>query len=136
MDIRIIDIPKVEDHTGNVGIIEKNVLPFEIKRVFYLYDIADGAPRGRHAHKELMQFIIAISGSFDVIVKNGRDEERITLNSPVKGLLVKNGIWSELEHFSPGAVCMVLASDVYDEADYIRDYKEYISYLKTNNSLG
>lgn len=125
----IIDIPKVEDPTGNVGIIEKNVVPFEIKRVFYLYDIADGATRGRHAHKALQQFIIAISGSFDVVMKDGTNEKRVTLDSPVKGLLVQNGIWSELENFSPGAVCMVLASDIYDESDYIRDYKEYLSYL-------
>ncbi|AWH86729.1 hypothetical protein HYN59_17160 [Flavobacterium album] len=135
MQLTIIDIPKVEDPTGNVGIIEKSTIPFEIKRVFYLYDIADGATRGRHAHKTLQQFIIAISGSFEVVMKDGKDELAVFLDNPAKGLLVKNNIWSELKNFSPGAVCLVLASDVYDEGDYLRNYDEYISYLNSNNLL-
>ncbi|MCW4468408.1 FdtA/QdtA family cupin domain-containing protein [Flavobacterium sp. MFBS3-15] len=133
MYINLIDIPKVEDATGNVGIIEKSVVPFEIKRVFYLFDIAEGVTRGRHAHKKLLQFIIAISGSFDVVMKDGTSEERVNLNSPVKGLLIQNGIWSELENFSSGAVCMVIASEVYDEKDYIRDYSAFLEYVKSQS---
>lgn len=129
MDIQIIDIPKFEDFTGNVGVIEGNVIPFEIKRIFYLYDILGDSKRGQHAHKELKQFLIAISGSFDITVTDGTNKETIHLNRPDKGLLINPGLWSELENFSTGAVCMVVASDVYEESDYIRDYDNYLSYV-------
>ncbi|RZJ76214.1 MAG: WxcM-like domain-containing protein [Flavobacterium sp.] len=132
MDVRLIEIPKFEDHTGNVAVVESGIVPFDIKRIFYLYDIEGSATRGRHAHKELIQFLIPISGSFDVIVKNGINEEVFTLNDPAKGLLLNAGLWNELVNFSPGAVCMVVASDVYDEADYIRDFDDYLIYVKAS----
>lgn len=130
MDIQIIDIPKFEDHTGNVGVIEGSVIPFEMKRIFYLYDISGNSVRGRHAHKELKQFLIAISGSFEVTITDGINKERVLLNSPDKGLLINSGLWSELENFSAGAVCMVVASDVYIEEDYIRNYDDFLAYEK------
>lgn len=130
MDIQIIDIPKFEDYTGNVGVIEGNAIPFEMKRIFYLYDITGDSVRGRHAHKELKQFLIAISGSFEVTITDGVNKERVFLNRPDKGLLINSGLWSELENFSSGAVCMVVASDVYDEGDYIRNYEDFLAYIK------
>ena len=129
MDIQIISIPKIEDFTGNVGVIEGSTAPFEIKRIFYLYDIQGDSKRGRHAHKELKQFIVAIYGSFEVMVTNGTDNEVVKLTAPDKGLLINPGLWSELYNFSPGAVCMVLASDTYDESDYIRNYEDYLNYV-------
>ena len=129
MDVQIIPLPKFEDHTGNVAVIEGDSIPFEIKRVFYLYDISVTSVRGRHAHKQLIQFLVPIYGSFDVIVKDGKQEKTVSLNSPDKGLLVNAGIWNELLNFSPGAVCMVLASDVYSEEDYIRNYDDFLNYV-------
>jgi len=129
MDVQLITLPKFEDVTGNVAVIEKDCIPFDIKRVFYLYDITGTSKRGRHAHKQLIQFLIPISGSFDVIVKDGSNEQLYTLTEPNVGLLVKEGIWNELLNFSPGAVCMVIASDVYNEDDYIRDYSDYLAYV-------
>ncbi|MCX6171464.1 MAG: FdtA/QdtA family cupin domain-containing protein [Flavobacterium sp.] len=130
MNIEIIDIPKNEKKQGNIAIIENNTVPFEIKRVYYLYDIPSSAKRGGHSHKSIQQVLIAISGSFDVILKDGISSEKITLNKPDKGLLIKNNIWRELENFSSGAVCLVLASAVYDEEDYIRNFKEYLKSKK------
>lgn len=130
MNIEIIDIPKVEDHRGNIAIIEKEVIPFEVKRVYYLYDIPSTAQRGGHAHKEQLEFLIALSGSFDVVLKDGFDTQIITLNKPNKGLLIKTNVWRELENFSSGSVCLVLASDVFDENDYIRDYQDFIANIK------
>ncbi|RAR75330.1 sugar 3,4-ketoisomerase [Flavobacterium aciduliphilum] len=127
MNIRIIEIPKIEDYRGNLAIIEKEVLPYEIKRVYYLYDVPSTAHRGGHAHKEQMEFLVALSGSFDVIVNDGNQIEKVTLNKPNKGLLIHTNIWRELENFSSGAVCLVLASDVYKEDDYIRDYEEFVN---------
>lgn len=132
MDIQIVNIPKFEDYTGNVGVIEKSTMPFEPKRIFYLYDILGDAKRGEHAHKELKQFLIAISGSFNFTVTDGINRETILLDSPDKGLLVNPGLWGELSNFSPGTVCMVLASDVYEESDYIRNYSDYLEYVKAN----
>lgn len=128
-DIRIISIPKIEDKRGNISVIEKEVLPFSIKRVYYLYDIPSDAYRGGHAHKKLQQFLIAVSGSFDVILDNGKEKTTLTLNKPYKGLLIPRGVWRELDNFSSGAVCLVLASDVFDEDDYIRDYQEFLDTL-------
>ena len=124
----IIEIPKIEDYRGNLAVIEEDVIPFEVKRVYYLYDIPAGSSRGGHAHKVLSQFLIALSGSFDVIIKNNGIEKRITLNNPSKGLLITPGNWRELENFSSGAVCLVLASDVYCENDYIRDFEVFKSF--------
>ena len=130
MNIEIIDIPKIENNLGNIAVVENNVIPFEIKRVYYLYDIPSSAKRGGHAHNQLQQVLIAISGSFDVVLKDGNSNKTITLNKPDKGLLIKYNIWRELENFSSGAVCLVLASDVFDEADYIRDYDVFLESVK------
>jgi len=107
-------------------------VPFEIRRVYYLFDVPSSARRGGHAHKSLRQLLIALSGSFDVVLKDGKEERVVTLNKPDKGLLISNNIWRELENFSSGAVCLVVASDVYDEGDYIRDYSEYMDYIDLN----
>ncbi len=129
MNNKIIDIPKINNTKGNIGVIENDTIPFDIKRVYYLFDVPSGAKRGGHAHKKLKQVLIAISGSFDVVLKNGKSKEIITLNRPDKGLLIENNIWRELENFSSGSVCLVLASEVFSEDDYIRSYKEYLSFL-------
>lgn len=129
-NIKIIEIPKIEDRRGNLAVIEKDLLPYEVKRVYYLYDVPSDAYRGGHAHIEQYEFLIALSGSFEVIVDDGDKKQTITLNKPNKGLLIPIGIWRELENFSSGSVCLVLASDVFDEADYIRDYNDF---LKQNN---
>lgn len=126
MIVEILDIPKIENSLGNIAVIENKVIPFEIKRVYYLYDIPSSASRGGHAHKDLQQVLIAISGSFDVVLKDGTSVKTVRLNKPDKGLLIKYDIWRELENFSSGAVCLVLASDVFYEADYIRDYDEFL----------
>ena len=130
MYINLIDIPSIENRLGNLGVIENDVIPFEIKRVYYLYDIPSNATRGGHSHKNLQQVLIAISGSFDVVLKDGKSTEKVTLNKPNKGLLIKNNIWRELENFSSGAVCLVLASTVYNEDDYIRDFNEFLKLKK------
>jgi hypothetical protein len=134
MNVEIIDIPKIENRLGNIGVIENDVIPFEIKRVYYLFDIPSSSKRGGHSHEILRQVLIAISGSFDVILKDGRSTKTITLNKPDKGLLINENIWRELENFSSGAVCLVLASDVYDEEDYIRNYDQFIDSVNSNSS--
>ena len=130
MNIELIEIPKIENVLGTIGVVENNTIPFEMKRVYYLYDIPSSASRGGHAHKNLQQVLIAISGSFDVIVKDGISEEKITLNKPNLGLLINANIWRELDNFSSGAVCLVMASAVFDEADYIRDYQKFMEYIQ------
>jgi hypothetical protein len=130
MNNKIIDIPKINNTKGNIGVIENDTIPFDIKRVYYLFDVPSGAKRGGHAHKKLKQVLIAISGSFDVVLKNGKSKEIITLNRPDKGLLIENNIWRELQNFSSGSVCLVLASEEFSEDDYIRSYKDYISFIK------
>lgn len=124
-EIQLISLPKIEDRRGNLSVIENDTIPFDIKRVYYVYDIPSGAERGGHSHKKLQQFLIALSGSFDVILNNGKQQSTITLNKPNVGLLIKPGIWRELKNFSSGAVCLVVASDVYIEEDYIRNLKEF-----------
>ncbi len=123
--VKEIEIPNMHDVRGNLAVIEKNTISFVIKRVYYLYDVPSDAYRGGHAHKEQLEFLIALSGSFDVILDDGKVKTKIMLNKPNKGLLIPTGIWRELENFSSGSVCLVLASDVFDEEDYIRDYKEF-----------
>jgi len=126
--LELINLPKIEDYRGNISVIEKDIIPFEIKRVYYLYDIPSGASRGGHAHIKQHEFLIALSGSFDVILDDGCIIKKMILNKPNKGLLIPTGIWRELENFSSGAVCLVLASDIFDEDDYIRDYNIFKEY--------
>lgn len=123
---KIIELPKITDRRGNLTFIEENRhIPFEIKRVYYLYDVPGGESRGGHAHKHLQQFIIAASGSFDVIVDDRFNRERFHLNRSYYGLYIPPMIWRELNNFSSGSVCLTLASEYYDEEDYIRDYETF-----------
>ena len=124
---RIVELPKISDPRGNLTFIEgSRHIPFDIQRVYYLYDVPGGAERGGHAHKELHQLIIAMSGSFDVVLDDGRETKRVHLNRSYYGLYVCPMIWRELDNFSSGSVSMVLASNRYDEADYYRDYDNYL----------
>jgi hypothetical protein len=124
---RIIELPKIADPRGNLTFIEGNRhVPFDISRVYYLYDVPGGAERGGHAHRGLHQLIVAMSGSFDVILDDGRARQRFHLNRSYFGLYVCPMIWRELDNFSSGSVCMVLASNRYDEADYSRDYDQFL----------
>ncbi len=127
-DCQILDLPKIGSERGNLTFIEgNNHVPFEIKRVYYLYDIPGGETRGGHAHREIDEFLVAVSGSFDVIVNDGSNERRFSLNQSYYGLHIPSMIWRELVNFSSGAVCLVLASAVYDESDYIRQWVEFES---------
>ena len=127
-DCRIIELPKISDTRGNLSYIEGGRhIPFEIKRVYYLYDVPGGSDRGSHAHKNLHQFIVAMSGSFDVVLDDGQEKKRYHLNRSYQGLYVCPMMWRYLDNFSSGAVCMVLASLQYDESDYIRDYSTFAS---------
>lgn len=125
-DIKILPIPKIQDVRGNLSVIEGDVIPFAMKRVYYLYDVPSGAERGGHSHKMQQEFLVALSGSFTVVLTDGKDKISVTLNKPNEGLWIPNGIWRELENFSSGSVCLVIASDVFEEADYIRNYNEYL----------
>ena len=129
-DCTIIELDKHHsDRKGNLSVVENGItLPFNVKRVYYLYDVPGGESRGAHAHKELSQLIIAASGSFKVTLDDSKVKRTFFLNRPYQGLYVKPGMWRDLEDFSSGAVCMVLASDVYMAEDYIRDYKEFLKY--------
>jgi dTDP-4-dehydrorhamnose 3,5-epimerase-like enzyme len=124
-DSIVLDITKVHDTRGNLSVIQGNAIPFEMKRVYYLYDIPSGGRRGGHSHKNQQEFLVALSGSFDVILNDGNEQKTVTLNKPNVGLLIVNGIWRELENFSSGSVCLVLASGVFEEDDYIRDFEDY-----------
>lgn len=129
-DCKLIDLPKINDPRGNLTFVEGgHHVPFDIKRVFYLYDVPGGADRGGHALKKCHQFLIAMSGSFDVVLYDGKEKQRIQLNRSYHGLLIPPMIWREMDNFSSGSVCLALASAVYDAADYYRDYKEYLSAL-------
>ena len=123
---KIVFIPKIVDPRGNLSVIENDVIPFKIKRVYYLYDVPSGAERGGHSHREQQEFLVALSGSFDVILNDGNQQKTVTLNKPFEGLLITNGIWRELKNFSSGAVCLVIASNVFEEEDYIREFKEFL----------
>ncbi|OHE56479.1 MAG: hypothetical protein A2Z47_04145 [Thermodesulfovibrio sp. RBG_19FT_COMBO_42_12] len=123
---KIIEFPKIAEPRGNLTFIEGNRhIPFDIQRVYYLYDVPGGAERGGHAHKGLHQLIIAMSGSFDVLLDDGYERKRFHLNRSYYGLYVCPMIWRELDNFSSGSVCLVLASNLYDESDYYRDYELY-----------
>ena len=126
-DVKIIDVPKIIDPKGRgkLSFIEKDIIPFDIKRFYYLYDVPSDAYRGGHAHKNLTQFMIPLTGSFEVLVDDGNMRKKIMLNKPNKGLLIPKGIWREMDNFSSGSVCAVLASDYFDEEDYFRNYDEF-----------
>ena len=125
-DCKILQLPKIHDPRGNLTFIEEtNHIPFQIKRIYYLYDVPGGEARGGHAHKELEQFIIAANGSFDVILDDGMTKQVYQLNRSYYGLYIPKMVWRELDNFSSGSVCLVLASEPYEEEDYIRDYKEF-----------
>ncbi|WP_055435198.1 sugar 3,4-ketoisomerase [Lacinutrix algicola] len=127
-NVEVINIPKIIDaeRRGNLCVIENDILPYSVERVYYLFDVPSDANRGGHSHISCHELLVALSGSFDVVIKDGKNKKTITLNKPDKGLLIVDGIWRELENFSSGAVCLVLASDVYKEEDYIREYSQFV----------
>ena len=125
------DISKVQNKSGNISVLENDLnIPFNIKRIYYLYDVPSGVTRGGHAHFKLEQYIIAVSGSFDVILDDGNNKRKITLNRPNLALHIVPGLWRELSDFSSGSITMVLASELYDEKDYIRNYKKFLKFKK------
>lgn len=126
-DCQILQMPKISDVRGNLTFIEgERQIPFEIRRIYYIYDVPGGSERGSHAHKTLHQFIISASGSFDVVLHDGKEERRFHLNRPYFGLYVSPMMWRTLDNFSSGSVCMVLASERYAESDYLRDWDEFL----------
>lgn len=129
-DCTIVELDKHHsDRKGNLSVVENGeTFPFDVKRVYYIYDVPGGESRGAHAHKELSQVIVAVSGSFKVTLDDGNVKRTFFLNRPYQGLYVKSGMWRDLEDFSSGAICMVLASDVYKSEDYIRDYDEFLNF--------
>ena len=134
-DCSMVELDKHHsDRKGNLSVVEKGVtLPFDVKRVYYLYDVPGGESRGAHAHRDLEQLIIAASGSFTVTLDDGKCKRSFFLNRPYQGLYVKPGMWRDLVDFSSGAVCMVLASEVYQKEDYIRDYQEFLEFRQTES---
>jgi dTDP-4-dehydrorhamnose 3,5-epimerase-like enzyme len=130
-DCSLIELPCIKNRTGNITAIENNVeIPFNINRIFYLYDIPGGESRGAHAHKECHQFLIATSGSFEVQLDDGKVKKTVMLNQPFRGLHIPPGIWASEVNFSSGAICLVMASHTYDEGDYIRDYDLFLKEKK------
>ena len=130
-DCSLIELPCIKNRTGNITAIENNEeIPFNINRIFYLYDIPGGESRGAHAHKECHQFLIATSGSFEVQLDDGKVKKTVMLNQPFRGLHIPPGIWASEVNFSSGAICLVMASHTYDESDYIRDYDLFLKEKK------
>ena len=133
-DCQVIELPIVHNESGNISVLENNRnIPFDIKRVYYLYDIPMDAERGGHAHYELQQYVIAASGSFTFVLDDGKNKKEVFLNHPNKALHIKPGIWREMKGFSSGSVCLVLASINYNEKDYIREYGEFLKYRKDDS---
>jgi dTDP-4-dehydrorhamnose 3,5-epimerase-like enzyme len=129
-DIQFINFPVVEDVRGNLAFIQNDILPFELKRIYYLFDVPSNAFRGGHSHINQHEILIALSGSFEVVLNDGFEKKTFLLNKPNLGLPIATGIWRELQNFSSGAVCLVVASDVFEEADYVRDYGEFLASKK------
>ena len=130
LEIKLIDLPKITDPRGNLTFAEaQQMVPFDIKRAYWVYDVPAGESRGGHAHKRLRQLLIALSGSFTVTLDNGSESKTVLLNHPWQGLLIDTNVWRTLDDFSSGAVCLVLASEHYEEDDYIYDYNEFLKYV-------
>jgi dTDP-4-dehydrorhamnose 3,5-epimerase-like enzyme len=131
----VIELPRIHNRAGNITIFQnESRQPFNVRRVYYLYDVPGGAERGGHAHRNIYQLIVAAGGSFDVILDDGKNRKIVPLNRPYFGLLVVPGIWRELVNFSSGAVCLVLASEKYTPEDYIREYSDFMNYRKELNA--
>ncbi len=130
-DCSIIEMPRLKNRAGNISIVEnQDNLPFDVKRVFYIYDIPGGEDRGAHAHKECHQFLIAVSGSFEIEMDDGVNKRTVQLNRPYYGLHIPPGIWAAEKGFSSGAICLVLTSQEYRDVDYIREYNDYLNLIK------
>ena len=129
-DVKLLEIPVVEDTRGNLAFIQEDVMPFEFKLVYYLFDVPSNSFRGGHSHSNQSEVLIALSGSFEVVLNDGVEKKSFLLNKPNVGLLIPTGIWRELQNFSSGSVCLVFASDVFEEADYIRDFDEFLESKK------
>ena len=130
-DCRIIDLPKISNRRGNITPVEGgNHIPFDIERVYYLYDVPGGAVRGGHAHKQLQQLVVSVMGAFDIILDDGYKKKTVRLDRAYFGLYIPNMIWRELENFSSGGICLVLASLPYDESDYYRNYDEFVDAIR------
>lgn len=128
-DCNIVNLTKIHNQAGNITVLENNKsIPFQVKRVYYLYDVPMGSERGGHGHYELEQFIVATSGSFTIVLDDGKDKKHFFLNDPSKALYIKPGIWREIINFSSGSICLVLASQEYNEKDYMRDYNKYLQW--------
>jgi len=128
-DCRVVDVSKIHNNAGNITVVENNTnIPFNVKRIYYLYDVPGGESRGGHAHYELEQYIVAASGSFDVLLDDGTTKKTISLNRPNIALHIVPGLWRALDNFSSGSICMVLASEEYNENDYIRNYEKYVAW--------
>jgi oxalate decarboxylase/phosphoglucose isomerase-like protein (cupin superfamily) len=128
----LLTLPKIHTEAGNITAINNQIdIPFDIKRVYYLFDVPSGESRGGHAHKELHQLIVAASGSFDIIIDDGKIKRTFHMARPNLALYLPPGLWRELDNFSSGSICLVLASHIYDEADYLRDYTKFLSWKKT-----
>lgn len=136
-DCRLIELPKITDPRGNLTFVEGgNHIPFDIKRVYYLYDVPGGSDRGAHAHKNLHQFVVAMSGSFDIVLDDGDRQRRFHLNRSYYGLYICPMMWRTLDNFSSGGVCMVLASECYSADDYIRDHDDFLARVRQNKQAG
>jgi len=134
-DCSIVDLPVVHEQNGKISVLENNQnIPFDIKRVYYLYDVPYASERGGHAHYELEQYVVAACGSFSFILDDGKNIREVFLNSPQKALHIKPGIWREMKDFSGGSICLVLASHEYTEADYMRNYEDFIKYVQNDSS--
>ena len=126
-DLKLIQIPKIHDPRGNLSVIEGDVLPYSIERVYYLYDVPSDSARGGHAHKEQLECLVALSGSFSILLDDGNEQTTVILNKPNQGLIIPTGIWRSLDDFSSGSVCLVCSSGRFDESDYIRDYDDFLA---------